>query len=95
MIVKTNLVGYQVDIDTNGNYIPQKIHTVPDFNEKTGEVNKTAGKEMIDNLGYCSSMTSALKRIAKNSLHSVGLTMSIEAYIKKLEVLHEKLGLDE
>lgn len=95
MLVKTNLVNYQVDVDSAGNYIPQKTYIIPEINQKTGEPNVTAGKEVTENLGYCSSMTSALKRIAKDSLHSVGGEISLEEYVCRLEVLHKQLGLNE
>ena len=95
MLVKTNLENYQVDVDSAGNYIPQKVYIVPAINEKTGDPNVTAGKEVVENLGYCSSMTSALKRIAKDNLHSVGGEISLEEYVSRLEVLHRQLGLNE
>lgn len=95
MLVKTNLKNYQVDVDSAGNYIPQKVYIVPEINEKTGDPNVTAGKEIVENLGYCSSMTSALKRVAKDNLHSVGGDISLEDYVHRLEKIHEQLFLGE
>lgn len=95
MLVKTNLKNYQVAVDSAGNYIPQKVYLVPEMNEKTGEPNATAGKELVENLGYCSSMSSALKRVAKDNLHSVGGEISLDEYVARLEALHKQLGLNE